>query len=154
MRGAGGPPGGGGTRGTLAFGGFLVAGVALFGCQDGAPVARIDSPEGEERLTVRVELAVTAEERMRGLRDRNSLPEDQGLLLVFPVTGEVCVVNDGVPFAIDAVFVDAEGVVTAVERAIPADDPTPRCHPLTRRVLELAAGVAATVGTGDRLTLH
>ncbi|MFW6050059.1 MAG: DUF192 domain-containing protein [Myxococcota bacterium] len=123
-------------------------------CGDGRPRAVVTSPEGEPRLEVAVEIAETAEARMRGLRGWTALEPDEGLLLVFPTEGEVCLVNEDVPFAIDAVFADASGAVVAIEREVPAGDATPRCHPGTARVLEVAAGVAAPVAPDDLLVVR
>ena len=128
--------------------GASVLGASVLGCA-GTPFATIRAPDGSPRLRVEVEIARTAEERMRGLRGRDALPEDLGLALQFPIEGSACIVNTGVPFAIDAVFADTSGVVRAVERGIPGDDPAARCHDDVRLIVELAAGVASPVAVGD-----
>lgn len=135
----------------------VAASVALAfaaGCADGA-VARVLSPDGDTRLEVCLAgEARTADERMAGLRDRPPLSGDEGLLIVFPLEGEVCLVNDGVGYAIDAVYADDGGTVVAVEHDIPAGDATARCHDATRRVLEVRGGVAAEAAVGDRLVVE
>lgn len=108
-------------------------------------VARVIGPGDTERLYVCADIAETAEERRRGLRGRETLAPDEGLLIVFPTEGEVCISNDGVPFSIDVVYADRTDEVIAVEREVPADDPTPRCHAPVERVLEVPAGVATQV---------
>lgn len=115
------------------------------------PIARVQAPDGEPRLRVHVQVARTAAERRQGLRGRASLGDDEGLWIAFPVEGEVCLVNDGVPFGVDALFVDAASTVTAVASLAP-DQATPVCG-LARDVLELAAGRAASVEVGDRAVL-
>ncbi|MCA9531649.1 MAG: DUF192 domain-containing protein [Myxococcales bacterium] len=122
------------------------------GCADApSPQARVVGPDGAPRLAVRVELAVTPAERVRGLRGHAPLGPRDGLLIVTPGPSELCIVNDGVSFAIDEVFARADGVVAAVEREVAAGDPTPHCHEGIQSVLEVAAGVAARVRPGDRL---
>ena len=48
------------------------------------------------------------------------LGEAEGLLIVFPTVGEVCITNELVGFAIDALFVDSSGVVQSIARELPA----------------------------------
>lgn len=128
--------------------------LALLGGCAADALARIESPEGEKRLEVAVaHEARSAEERMRGLRGR-SIAEDEGLLIVFPAEGEVCIVNEGVDYAVDVVYADAEGTVVSVQRGVAAGDATSRCRMPTARVLEVRAGVAATVVSGDRLVVE
>jgi len=98
-------------------------------------------------------VAETAADRMRGLRGAASLEAGEGLLLAFPIEGEVCIVNDGVSFPLDVVYVDTAGLVVAVERDVAAGDATPRCHPRVRSVLEVSAGAAASVVLGDQVTM-
>jgi uncharacterized membrane protein (UPF0127 family) len=88
---------------------------------------------------------------MTGLRGRDALEPGEGLLLAFPIEDEICIVNDGVRFDIDAAYAGNDGVITAIERRIPAGDPTPRCHPATQQVLEMAAGQLADAMPGDRI---
>ncbi|MAQ16455.1 MAG: hypothetical protein CMN30_16890 [Sandaracinus sp.] len=103
--------------------------------------------EGALVLEVEVERAVTAAERRAGLEGRDPLAAGHGLLLEFPVEDEVCIANGGVDFGIDGIFLDASGLVTALEREIPAGDPTVRCG-RARWVLEVGSGAAAEVVPG------
>lgn len=137
------------------FGVALVAALAvasLVGCaHDGCPTASVQAGDtGGTRLSVCVEVAETDEERTNGLRGRG-LEDGEGLLLRFPVEDEVCIVNTGVPIAIDVLFADDEGEITALERNVRAGDPIVRCHPATRRVLEVRAGAAVDIRRGDVL---
>jgi len=120
------------------------------GCGGGGllPVV-VTGPLGEVRLEVQAEQAITEEERVQGLSGYASLADDRGMLLVFPVEGEVCIQNGTVAFAIDAVFLDGSGRVVAVEEGVAAGDGTVRCHAPAAYVLEVAAGVAADVQLGD-----
>lgn len=100
-------------------------------------------------LALCVTRATTADERRRGLVGRG-LADGEGLLLVFPVEGEVCITNEGVGLAIDVLWLDSRGTVTAIERALAAGAPGPWCHAPAAFVLEVRAGTAAAVAPGDR----
>lgn len=134
---------------------MLVALCSLVaGCGDGLAAAVL-APGGElERFSVQVDLAETAEERERGLADRASLGPHEGLLIRFPVEGEVCIDNGGVDFAIDVVYARGDGGVVAIERQVAAGDRTSRCHAPVREVLEVAAGNAASARVGDTLVVR
>lgn len=114
-------------------------------------------PDG---TTVRLELALTPEERRQGLMFRPSLPEDRGMLLLFDQTGiwSLWMKNTLVP--LDMVFLDEAGVVADVTlRAQPcAEEPCPQYAPRepVRAVLELPAGTAARRGVeiGHRIELR
>lgn len=110
------------------------------------PSASVTWPGGA--LEVCVDVAATAQERMTGLVGRPPLGEGEGLVLAFPTVGEVCIVNEGVPTAIDAVHVGESGRVVAVTCGIAADDPTPRCHADTRWVLEVLSPGGCDVPVG------
>lgn len=114
---------------------------------------RVVGSDGTEHLSVDATLAESEAERREGLARFDTLDDDRGLLIVLPVEGEVCITNGGVGFAIDAVFAAEDGTVVAVERNIPMGDVTLRCHMSTRRILEVAAGVAGSVDAGDQLLL-
>ena len=127
---------------------FLAALLLACGAE---PIARVRAPDGALRLRVHVEVAQTATERRQGLRGRPTLDDNEGLWIAFPVEDEVCLINTGVPFGIDALFVDAASTVTSVATLAPGQDETV-CG-LARDVLEVASGQAASVTAGDRATL-
>ena len=103
---------------------------------------------GETELAFCVTRATTEAERAQGLQGVEELLQAHGLLLVYPITGEVCIFNYGVRFAIDAVFIGRQGEVTGVERNIAPGDETVRCHQDSKYVLEVNAGAAARVPLG------
>lgn len=114
-------------------------------------VVRLLGSDEREKLHVCVEIAESEQERRQGLKGRETLAPEDGLLIAFPLEGEACIANEGVSFPIDVVYAGAEGEVVAVERGVPADDATARCHAPVLRVLEVAAGVADPVEAGDLL---
>ena len=117
------------------------------------PRALIMDVSGVTRLEVDITYATTAEERQEGLSSLPPLGEGQGLLIRFPITTEVCIHNGPVAYPIDAVFLDDEGDVVAVERSMAALEPLARCHPGVRDVLEVRADVAIDVHPGMVMVL-
>ena len=85
--------------------------------------------------------------RMRGLLGRSSLDAHEGML--FPRTGSIHMLF--MRFAIDAIFCDRDLVVLHVERGLRPWRMASRRGAKT--VIELAAGAAAGVEPGDRLSL-
>lgn len=133
----------------------VVASAGLWACGgDPAGVRVVIESDEAVVLDVVADVARTADERRQGLRGQPPLAPGAGLLLDFPVEGEVCLFNDGVSFAIDAVYAAADGQVRAVERGIPAGDAGARCHEGVQQVLEVAAGEAGAVSLGDRLQVR
>ncbi len=86
-----------------------------------------------------------------GLRGRSGLPAGTGLLLVFPIEGDVCITAEGVAFATEVLFARARGEVTAAER-FAADDARVVCAP-ARVVLEVEAGALDAEGIECTLEL-
>jgi uncharacterized membrane protein (UPF0127 family) len=132
----------------------LVA-LALCGCSSEKPDCdgtRVRVERGSSKLLdVCAAVRDTEAGRAQGLSGHAPLSADEGLLLDFPVEGEVCIVNGDVSFDIDVVFAAATGNVAFVEAGFPAGDAAARCHPGTQQVLEVAAGVALGVQVGDAL---
>ena len=135
----------------------MIRAVVVFGvlaaCGPDPVRARVERA-GATVVDVEVELATTADERARGLRGHAPLGDGEGLVIELPQALEVCIVNDGVDFAIDAVYAGDGGDVVALEPAIAAGDATARCHDGVARVLEVAAGVASEVAIGDVLVVE
>jgi uncharacterized membrane protein (UPF0127 family) len=127
--------------------------VLLAACSAG-PRVQVRPEAGAAVVDVTVELAQTAVERARGLRGHAPLANDEGLLIELPQATQVCIVNDGVSFAIDAIYVDADRRVIAIAGTIAAGDPTARCQDGVQDVLELAAGGASRAAPGDVVTIQ
>lgn len=79
-------------------------------------------PKGKKK-TFKLELALTPEKRFKGLSGRESIPENEGLLFVFPddqVAVQNFVMRD-CPVAIDIIFLDKTGSITAFYTMSPED---------------------------------
>jgi uncharacterized membrane protein (UPF0127 family) len=95
----------------------------------------------------RCALAVRPFARMKGLLGRDALAPGEGILL--RPAGSIHMLF--MRFAIDAIFCDRELVVIDVERNLAPGKFAARRG--ARQVIELAAGAAADVRPGDRLSL-
>ena len=72
--------------------------------------------------TFTLDLAADNPTRMLGLGGREVIPEDGGMLFVFPESRGLRFVMRDCPVAIDVAFLDPEGVVTAVHH-MPPEEP-------------------------------
>jgi hypothetical protein len=101
------------------------------------------------------EIAVTADERSRGLMHRRSLAADKGMLFVFPSEARHGFWMKNTLIELDMVFIGADRrVVDVARRAQPCPAaPCPQYHPAAPAayVLEIAGGIADRIGiaTGD-----
>lgn len=101
-----------------------------------------------------VELAVSDEERQKGLMFRRSLPESQGMLFDFKTDQDVSMWMRNTYVSLDMIFIRDDGRIARIaentevlsERIIPSGAPV-------RAVLEVVAGTAKKLGiaTGDRV---
>ncbi len=130
----------------------LVALVMLVGCETSVSCddVLVRSEGGEDTLRVCVDRARTADERRVGLTGYAALAADAGLLLVFPLTGEVCISQAFVAFPIDVLFIDEEQKVVQVAANVAAGSEDLICVDRVRYVLEVAATAARNVSVGDR----
>lgn len=127
-------------------------GVVALGCDVESSWLSVVSRDGEAaRLRVRYELATSEQARRDGLQTRLPLEPDEGLLLEFPLEGEVCIHNSAVPYPIDVVFAGADDRVVRDVLPFAAFDTAAICVASVKRVLEVRAGVGAGVVQGDRL---
>jgi uncharacterized membrane protein (UPF0127 family) len=134
--------------------------AAVAGMIAAAPPARSAEQQTLEIATkngVRVfavELAVTDDERQRGLMYRRSLPESQGMLFDFKRDQDVSMWMRNTFVSLDMIFIQGDGRIrriaentqTESDRIIPSGGPV-------RAVLEVVAGTAKKFGIepGDRV---
>jgi uncharacterized protein len=132
--------------------------VALMACA--AELARAAEPQTLEIASktgvhaFQVEMAVTPEEKERGLMFRRELPEGQGMLFDFQLDQNVAFWMKNTYISLDMIFIRGDGRILRVaenaeplsERNIPSGGPV-------RAVLEVIAGTAKKLGiaAGDRV---
>lgn len=118
-----------------------------------APV-QFDTGE-ENRPLLYVEIADTPEERARGLMGRESLPEDAGMLFVWPQDTESGFWMKDTPTPLTIAFVDAAGAIVDIEDMAPLDETLHYSAAPYRYAIEAAQGWFADKGieVGDRIIL-
>lgn len=112
----------------------------------------ITTATGEHRLTV--EMALSMEEKTRGLMFRDKLADDEGMLFDFGRDDQVMMWMKNTLLSLDMVFIRADGVVASVaERAQPLSTDIIPSRAIVRAVLEVPAGTARRLGIrpGDKV---
>ncbi len=139
---------------------WFIACVALFGLiagyqlkyfgGEGFDTSAIEPPPSDQvkiaGVALDVYVADTPAERQRGLSGRDGLADDEGMLFVFEEDGRHTFWMKDMHFAIDIIWIAADGtVVSVVHNATPDSYPDRTYSPSdpARYVLEVNAGFAA-----------
>ncbi len=111
-------------------------------------------PDG---TVIRLELAITPEERAQGLMFRRSLPADRGMLFLFQNSARWPFWMKDTWLELDLIFLDPAGKVNQVFTKVQpcSAEPCPQYIPVrdARAVLELAGGSCAAHGVREGATL-
>lgn len=113
----------------------------------------IETRDGEQHLFV-VELALTDEQRARGLMFRESLADDAGMLFLYERDRPRSMWMKNTLIPLDMLFIDRRGrVIRIAERTTPLSERSISSGRPARAVLELAGGTAERLGirVGDRV---
>jgi uncharacterized membrane protein (UPF0127 family) len=108
---------------------------------------------GAETFTL--EVAATDKARGLGLMHRTSMPQDRGMLFVFPAEAERSFWMRNTHIPLDIVYVDGAGKVVSVKQMKPLDETGVWSDGPARYAVELNQGAAARAGVkvGDVLAL-
>jgi uncharacterized membrane protein (UPF0127 family) len=164
-----------GRKGLSCIG--LVAALAVAGCggEDASADATAELPlrfdtarvrlvSGADTVPIRVELAVTDEQRAFGLMVRPSLPPDAGMLFLYdstqPADAGFWMYRTRMP--LDIAFLDSAGIIRAIRSMAPCDSTFPQACPSYpagvpyRAALEVNQGFFTRRGltVGDRVLLE
>ncbi len=107
-------------------------------------------------VRVPVELALTTEQRARGLMYRTDLPKGSGMLFVFPRNENHTFWMKNTPLPLDMIFIDdTRTIIGFVENAVPFSLETRGVDRQARLVLEVHAGFVERhdLRVGDRVEL-
>ncbi|MBM4134744.1 MAG: DUF192 domain-containing protein [Nitrospira sp.] len=121
----------------------LAAGAPSKGPEE--PVVSVTTPQKD---TILAELADTTEKRARGLMFRPSLPQDRGMLFIFPDPQQWTFWMKNTKIPLDIIWMDQQKRIVYIERNVPgcsrSDDGCPQYQPIhdALYVLEVAAGMA------------
>lgn len=133
--------------GTVVF--FVFGSVGFSDAAEETPLSQSEIFIETEtaRVPFRVELAVTPEQHAQGLMFRRSLPENGGMLFLFPEEKirYMWMKNTFIP--LDMVFADKSGkIVFVVENAQPFDETIISSESPAAVVLEVSAGTVRRFG--------
>lgn len=105
-------------------------------------------------VTVDIEIADTDSARERGLMQRTALPEQSGMLFIFPDEEERSFWMANTPLALDIIFAAADSQIVSITKyTTPFSQESVRSNAPAQLVLEMPAGFADSYGVleGDRL---
>lgn len=109
---------------------------------------RIETPEGKSH-EFQVELALSPEQRERGLMYREKLGDDEGMIFDFGLERDVMMWMKNTPLSLDMLFIDGAGRVQRVASgAVPYSESIISSGGPVRFVLEIRGGRAAELGIG------
>ena len=142
------------VRWPLVFGLIALITIACMAPTE-TPALTVPQQQGQqvvfEGATFNVELAVTLEQRARGLIGREHLGDREGMLFVQEMEGIYSFGMGGMVIPLDILWMDADGVVAGVTANVSPDPegttsasyspPRPILY-----VLEIKAGLAESVG--------
>ncbi len=114
-------------------------------------VLRLITASGEHRF--QIEVALSAEDKARGLMFRRSLADDAGMLFPYEPPQEATMWMRNTYISLDMVFIRADGVVHRIESGTePFSEAVIASRGDVLAVLELRAGIANRIGlkAGDR----
>lgn len=110
--------------------------------------------------TFNVSIARTPEELQKGLSERKSLPQDQGMLFMFDQPGDHAFWMKGMQFPIDIIFINDKTIVSIAKNAQPGEEgndnlPLYSSGAPADKVLEINAGLADKYGfkVGDEVNV-
>lgn len=131
----------------------VVAALPLSACAQETPeTVKVVTSGGTHAFAV--EIADDDAERARGLMFRETLPQDQGMLFLFPDSAERSFWMHNTPLPLDIIYISAKGEVVSIQKnAIPYDrTPLPSYGPAAA-VLEINGGLSDRLGIrpGDRV---
>lgn len=119
---------------------MLWTGEGLAACRDD----RVGLRNDKTRITFNIELAISPQDRARGLMFRELLPQRSGMLFVFDPPQRVAFWMKNTLIPLDIIFVDRTGTVIRVhENAVPGDETQIDGGDSVFAVLEINAGLAA-----------
>ena len=103
----------------------------------------------KQQHKIMVEVAETPDQRQRGLMYRDALPQDRGMLFIFPgyEPGGMWMKNTNIP--LDMLFTDDKGKIIYI-----AEHTTPRSETIIGPDAPMKAVLELNAGSVERLNLH
>lgn len=130
---------------------FALATLGAFACAQAQPTVTITTQKGRS-LVFQVEVADTPAKRSFGLQYRKELPENRGMIFVFPAEEQQSFWMKNTPIPLDMIFINAERrIVGIVEQTAPFSLESRSVPAPSQFVLEINGGLVKRHGirTGD-----
>lgn len=124
------------------------------GCQNSpSGLATVKMPIGKNTFTL--EVADTEATREHGLMERDSMPDDHGMIFVFGEETERAFWMKNTRFPLDILYVDASGKVVSIKQMKPYDLRTTYSDYPAKYAIELNLNAATDVHVhvGDKLSI-
>ena len=140
---------------TLRFACLLGLLLLVLGCEQ-------QSPAGLAVVTMKIggrdfhlEVARSNAEQERGLMKRDSMPDDHGMIFVFPTERELTFWMKDTRFPLDIVFADSHGRIVSIHQMKAYDESNTYSDAPAQYAIELNKGAAAGSGAkvGDLLDI-
>ena len=134
--------------------GILACPITLAQSVVSFPISSLEIDSGEKRHRFTIELAVTPEQKMRGLMFRKHLDPDKGMLFDYGSPQEISMWMKNTYISLDMIFIRADGrILRIAENTEPMSTKIISSRGLARGVLEVIAGTAQKYGIqpGDRV---
>lgn len=104
---------------------------------------------------LKLERAETNQARLKGLSDRDGLPDKSGMLFIFESPDEQCFWMKDMRFSLDIVWAnEAKQIIKIEENVSPDSYPKNFCAPDTKYVLEFGTGFVDEYGLKTGTTLQ
>ena len=105
--------------------------------------------------TFKVEVAATDRARQLGLMHRKSMPQDRGMLFVFPEERELSFWMKNTHIPLDIVYADRNGKVVSIKQMRPLDETSVPSDGPSKYAIEVNRGAAARAGVkvGDVISI-
>jgi len=134
----------------------LLLAALVTGCAERGPnsgLATVDMQIGSRTYTL--EIANTDVARQRGLMERDAVPEDRGMIFVFPEERELAFWMKNTRIPLDIIYLDAGGQVVSVHQMKPYDRTSVPSARDAKYAIELNLGQVAKTGVkpGDVLQI-
>ena len=117
----------------------------------------VDGKTQKLLVEYRVEVAMTYQEQTRGLSQRTNLPENEGMLFVFPANSTIAFWMKDTYLALDLIFIDGQGkIVDIATHAKPLSETAIKAKQPYRYCLEINAGQAKLkkIKEGDQVVFR
>ena len=112
---------------------------------------------GERKISFKIELAISSEERGKGLMHRDKLPLDHGMLFIYPDNQYVTMWMKNTLIPLDMIFIKQNGEIEQiVSMTTPNSLKYISSKNLVRAVLEINGGLSKylKINKGDKIDYH